>query len=154
MKEMMREAFKFMMYFYLEIEADVTAIYKNSYPHKTMLMLSEQMKNPMVLDVMKYFGVQDHSFLISAKVIDFIMSVSKPDVTVDFVKKSRRNAQIPLVIYDYDIDIVRESSANERMNERLKAIDASLFCTLDKEKYNIKSKNSLISLGKQSTIPI
>merc|ERR1719342_1490792 len=109
-----------MRVFYFGI--NLTEIHVNSYPLRTMLMFSEQAKNPIILDVLKYFGVNDYSLQISAKVIDYVMSFSLPDVTVDFVKKSRRSAQIPFVIHVNDV--VKKSDSNERMNESLKEVEA------------------------------
>ena len=122
MVEMMKKAYKFMRVFYFGINFDLTEIHVNSYPPRTMLMFSEQAKNPIFLDVLKYFGVNDYSLQISAKVIDYVMSFSLPEVTVDFVKKSRRSAQIPFVIHVNDV--VKKSETNERMNESLKEVEA------------------------------
>ena len=121
--EMMKEAFKFMRVFYFEINVDLRLMLINSYPPRTMLMFSEQTKNPIILDVLKYFGVHDFSFQISTKVIDYIMSISLPEVTVDFVKKSRRSSQIPFVIHVNDV-AVKKSYANEIINESLKEVEA------------------------------
>merc|ERR1719342_1074410 len=110
-----------MRVFYFGI--NLTEIHVNSYPPRTMLMFSEQAKNPIILDVLKYFGVHDYSFQISDKVIDYVMSFSLPEVTVDFVKKSRRSAQIPFVIHVNDV-AVKKSYSNEIINESLKEVEA------------------------------
>ena len=89
LKDMMDEASKLMKTFCLCVNVDLRHILHVPYMLGTLSYFKQQMY-PNVPYSMKYF---DCSLNISSKVIDLLTSMSIPDVNIEFVKKSRRNAQ-------------------------------------------------------------
>lgn len=63
--------------------------------YRTFSKFQELMTQSKVLDSLKYFGVHDYSIHLSTEVVDYINSISIPDVSINFVKKSRRTSLEP-----------------------------------------------------------
>ena len=95
LNEMMKEAHNLMFILSCTIWPDLTCFSSTASSsigniYRTFSKFQERMTHSKVLDSLKYFGVHDYSIHLSTEVVDYINSISIPDVSINFVKKSRR----------------------------------------------------------------